>query len=97
MSQKSLFLYSKEFGVSPVSRHFWKRLEGYKIRKLEGLKVGRLECCKVARLQGWKAGRSKGCKIARLEGWKVRRLECSRGFVISPVSRHFLYSSDLES
>ena len=25
------FPYSKDFGVSPVSRHFWKMLEGWKV------------------------------------------------------------------
>ena len=40
-------------------------------------------------LEGWKVGRLEGWKIGRLEGSEVGRFEGSRGFVISPVSRHF--------
>ena len=40
-------------------------------------------------MEGWKDGRLEGWKVGRLDGWKVRRLECSRGLIISPVSRHF--------
>ena len=56
------------------------RLEGWKVLSFEGSKIGRLE--------GWKVGRLEGWKLGRLEGWNFRRLEGSRGFVISPVSRH---------
>ena len=53
------FPYSRDFVVSPLFRHFWKRLEVKKVVRLQGWKVRRLE--------GWKVGRS--------EGWNVRRLE----------------------
>ena len=48
-----------------------------------------LEGWKAGRLEGWKIGRLEGWKVGRLEGWKAGRLEGSRGFVISPVFRHF--------
>ena len=71
VSQKSLFLYSKDLVVShvysyipyskelvnsPVSRHC---LLG-KVGRLEGLKVGILECWKVGRSEGWKVQVMKG-------------------------------------
>ena len=53
------------------------------------MKAGRLEGQNVGSLEGWKVGRLDGWRVGMLEGWKVRRLECSRGLIISPVSRHF--------
>ena len=51
------FLYSRDLVVSPVSGHFWKRLKGWKTRRLESWKVGRLG---LERLEVW--------KVIRLEG-----------------------------
>ena len=37
------FPYSRD--ISPVSRHFWKRLAGLKVGSLEGQKIGRWSEC----------------------------------------------------
>ena len=57
------FPYSRDFVVSPVSRHLEK--------------VGRLKSCiaKIVRYEGWKVRRLEGLKAGRLEGWEVGRLE----------------------
>ena len=46
VTKKWTIEWYKGFGRFSFSRHFWKRLEGWKIRRLgrlEGLKIGRLE------------------------------------------------------
>ena len=46
-------MYSREFVLSSVSRHFWKRLDGWKVcSRLEGMKNGRFKGLKAGMLEG---------------------------------------------
>ena len=66
--------------LSPVFRHFSK---DFVVSPLDTFRIQRIMSFLLFldTLEGWTVG--------RLEGRKVRRLECSRGLIISPVSRHF--------